>query len=258
MLNWREIWGSCLLRHLLYTTKNRLCFSSRIWMCVFLLKKHITFLSKKWQWQGVNNLCNVAGIFYSILQKHEMWLRVVTDSPPHHHEPEVGPMCHGWMHSGRWHSPGLRHTHVHPSLTYRQNLVSSLKTTECHCTLQSTLSWHQSSLAWMCRGVCASLVRGTWSESCCWMLFGQPSLLEQCVNLDVHLYYAAVQNLIYGSGSGNVPQTTTESSNIPLIHCAQHVQQSIDMSIQHPMRPRSNSWSCSTGVCTRRRGMVVP
>ena len=44
------------------------------------------------------------------------------------------------------------------------------------------------------------------------------------------LYYAGMQNLIYGHG--NVPQTTAESSDTPPIHCAQHVQQSIDMSIQ--------------------------
>ena len=43
---------------------------------------------------------------------------------------------------------------------------------------------------------------------------------------------AAVQNLVYGCG--NVPQTTAESSDIPLIHSAQHVQQSVVMSIQLP------------------------
>ena len=50
--------------------------------------------------------------------------------------------------------------------------------------------------------------------------------------LYVRLYYAAVQNLIYGCG--HVPQPTTESSDTPPIHCAQHVQQSIDMYIQLP------------------------
>ena len=42
------------------------------------------------------------------------------------------------------------------------------------------------------------------------MMFGWPPLLAQCVDLDVLLYYAAVQNLVYGCG--NVPQTTAESS----------------------------------------------
>ena len=31
-----------------------------------------------------------------------------------------------------------------------------------------------------------------------WMLFGRPSLLAQCVDLDMRLYSAAVQNLVYG------------------------------------------------------------
>ena len=54
----------------------------------------------------------------------------------------------------------------------------------------------------------------------------------QRIDLDVCLYYAAVQNLVYGCR--NVPQTTAESSNTPLMHCAQYVQQSVDMSIQLP------------------------
>ena len=65
-----------------------------------------------------------------------------------------------------------------------------------------------------------------------WMLFGQPLLFAQCDNLDICLYYVAVQNLVYGCG--NVPQTTAESSDIPLIHSAQYVQQSVDMYIQLP------------------------
>ena len=55
-------------------------------------------------------------------------------------------------------------------------------------------------------------------------------LLAQFSNLDVHLYYAAVQNLIYGCG--NVPQITPESTDKPPIHCVQHVQQSVDTSIE--------------------------
>ena len=64
------------------------------------------------------------------------------------------------------------------------------------------------------------------------MLLGRAPLLAQCVDLDVHLYYTAIQNLVYGYG--NVPQTTAEISDTPPIHCAQHVQQSIDISIQLP------------------------
>ena len=40
--------------------------------CIVILKKHITFFSKKWQSHRVNNLCNVAGTVYFTLQKHQM------------------------------------------------------------------------------------------------------------------------------------------------------------------------------------------
>ena len=53
---------------------------------------------------------------------------------------------------------------------------------------------------------------------------------RKCIVLDVRLYYSAVQNLVYGCG--NVPQTTAESSDTSPIHCAQHVQQSVDVSFQ--------------------------
>ena len=61
-------------------------------------------------------------------------------------------------------------------------------------------------------------------------VFGRPSLLAQCFDHDVHLNYAAVQNLI--CGCGKVPQAIAESSDTPPKHCVQHVQQSVDMSIQ--------------------------
>ena len=78
---------------------------------------------------------------------------------------EVGPVCRGQMHFGRWHSPGLCHTRIRPSLAYRQNLLSSLKTTEHHSTLHSILSRHQSSRPWRCRGVGGSLASGTRGQS---------------------------------------------------------------------------------------------
>ena len=62
------------------------------------------------------------------------------------------------------------------------------------------------------------------------MLIGCPLLFVQCIDLDVCLYYAAIQNLVYGCE--NVPQTRAESSDTPPIYYAQHVQQSIDRSIQ--------------------------
>ena len=87
-----------------------------------------------------------------------MWPGVVTDGP-HIMKPKVGPVCHGRMQSGIW--PILCRTHVRPSLAYRQKLISSLKMTECHSALQSTLSRHQSSHVWRCHGVSGSQVRGT-------------------------------------------------------------------------------------------------
>ena len=45
------------------------------------------------------------------------------------------------------------------------------------------------------------------------MLLGWSPLLAQCVDLDVLLYYAVVQNLVYGCE--NVPETTAESSDTP-------------------------------------------
>ena len=128
------------------------------------------------------------------------------------------------------------------------------KTTGRQSILQSILSRHQSSRAWRCCGVSGSLATGTrdlspaasrgsqWSlvthqvqnmlAFLPWMVFGRPSLLAHCVDIDVRLYYLAAQNLVYGCG--NIPQTTAESSDTPPILCAQHVQQSVDMSIQFP------------------------
>ena len=112
---------------------------------------------------------------------------------------------------------------------------------------QPTLSRYQSTRAWRCRGVSGSLARGTRDLNSAagrtqqlqhvpgflpWMLFRRPPLLAQCVDLDMRLYYVAVHNLVYGCG--NVPQTSAESSDTPPMHCAQLVQQSVDMSIQLP------------------------
>ena len=131
-----------------------------MWTCVVLLKKTHHLPDKKMAVARVNNLCNVACTVYITLHKHWMWLWVVTDGP-HNMKPEVGPVCRGWMHTGRWCSPALCHTHIRPSLAYRQSLLSSLKTTECHFTLQLTLSQHHSSRAWQCHSVSGSLARGT-------------------------------------------------------------------------------------------------
>ena len=162
-------------------------------------------------------------------------------------------MRRGRMHFGRC-SPDLCLTRVRPSAAYRQNLHSSLKTTERYSTIHSTVSRHQSSRARWCRDISDSLARGTsnlspaasdgsqWSlvtqevqhahRFLRWMLFEWPQLLAQCVDLDVRLYYAVVRNLVYGNG--NFPQTAVEISDTPSIHFVQLVQQSVDMTIQLP------------------------
>ena len=57
---------------------------------------------------------------------------------------------------------------IYPSLAYRQNLLSSLKTSELHSILQSTLSRHQSSRSWWCWSVkWQPGQRHIWSEYCC-------------------------------------------------------------------------------------------
>ena len=65
------------------------------------------------------------------------------------------------MHSGRWRSPGLHRTRVRPSLAYRLNLLSYLRTTERHSTPQSTLLRHQGGRAWQYCDVSGNLARGT-------------------------------------------------------------------------------------------------
>ena len=74
-------------------------------------------------------------------------------------KPEMGPVYHGRMYSERLRSPGVRRKHLRPLLAYRQNLLSTLQTIERHSTLQSTLSRHQCSRAWRCRGVSGSMAR---------------------------------------------------------------------------------------------------
>ena len=137
---------------------------------------------------------------------------------------EVGPMCRGRMHFGRWRSLGLRRTRVRTSFAHRENLHTSLKITERHSTIQSTFSRHQSSRA--CRYSQWSLVTQQWQHVpgfLPWMLFGRPPLTSVLHGRPQPIYRY-----------GNVPQITAESSDTPPIRYAQHVQQSVDMYIQLP------------------------
>ena len=135
---------------------------------------------------------------------------------------EVGPVCCGQMHSGRWCSPVLC-TRVCPSLACRQNLLSSLKTTECHSTLQSTLSQHQSSCSWRYQGV-SGLAWGT---------------------RDLNPAASRMFQMVLGDTEG------ATRSDAPLINCAQQVQQSVDMFIQIP-----SCLQCYTVQMTKLRQQV--
>ena len=156
--------------------------------------------------------------------------------------PGVRHVCRGRMHSRRWRSSSLRHALILALIAYRQNLFSSLKIKERHSTLQSTVSCHHSRRVWRFRRIKGNLCRGIHNLSPAvsrrfpiapadtlsahvsgflpWMLFRRSPLLAHCVDFDVHLYYPALQNLVYGCG--NVSETTAESSDPPPIHCTKH------------------------------------
>ena len=119
---------------------------------------------------------------------------------------------------------------LRPSLAYRQNLLSSLKTKERHFSLQPTLSLHQISRAWRCRGVSGSLARGTRdlgpAASRRWNMF--PDFFPGCCsgghrfshNTSILTYVCTTlpaKNLVYGCGMGMFHR--------PPINCAQNVQQ---------------------------------
>ena len=136
-------------------------------------------------------------------------------------------LCRGRMHSGRWRSPGLFRTRVRPSLTYRQNLHSSLKTTSAiplfsrlfHDTrlavlggvvvVSGTLARERRELSSPASRWCSVVLMTQQMQHVPWfipwILFGRSPLLAQCVNLDAYLYYAAVQNVIYGYGMFHRP-----------------------------------------------------
>ena len=168
VFNWREIWGSCWPGQLLYTTKSTMRRSSLMWTCVLLLKKYITFLSNKWPGMELTTCAIKRTLFIYPAETSYATASCNRWPPPHTMKPEVGSVWRGRMYSEKWRSPALHRTRVRPSLAYRRNLISWMKTAERSFTLQSTLSLHQSSHAWRYRGVSGlSGQRHTWSESCC-------------------------------------------------------------------------------------------
>ena len=138
------------------------------------------------------------------------------------------------------------HMQTEPTLITEDNMVPF------HSPVDSFTT--QGSCAWRCHSVSGSLVRGTHDLSHAAsrrfpMILGDTTdatcaqissldtvqaatVLTHCIDLDMRLYCMAIQNLVYRCG--NVPQTTVESSDAPPIHCVQHLQQSINMSIQLP------------------------
>ena len=197
-------------------------------------------------------------------------------------KPEVGPMCRGRMYSGRWRSNGLRHTRVRPSLSHRQNLLSSLKKIGRHSTPQSTLSRHQSSRAWRYRGVSGNVIRSVGDLSLAVsrqfpMVLGDITG-ARCAQIS---YQDAVRSAI-AARTMRPPWRMTVLHDRPepglrvwecsTDHCwkQQHtadtlcptcaaIRRYFHLASRRPtLRPNSNGWSCSTGVRTRRRGICVP
>ena len=143
---------------------------------------------------------------------------------------------------------------LYPSRAYRENLLSSLKTTGRHSVLQSTLVRHQCSRAWRCHDVNGSQSRGTCDlspvaskrfpmfldDTTCakyaWIsLLG--ALLASATTRTMRPSWrasvlAAVQNPVYECG--NVRHTSLESSDTPPIHCVQHVLKFVNMFIHLP------------------------
>lgn len=148
--------------------------------------------------------------------------------------PGGGPVCHGRIHTGRCRFPGLHYTSKQPLLAWRQNLFSSLNNTECHYILQGTFSRHhwRHVIHWC--GISGSLARG--ARACSPAYIKQFPMVRvdipgasfdvilvvdamwsptplQCIIHGMHLYYAAIQNLVYRSG--NVQLTTVANIKAP-------------------------------------------
>lgn len=73
-----------------------------------------------------------------------------------------------------------------------------------------------------------------------WMLCSMPLLALQCVDLDKHLYYVAIQNLVYRWS--NVHLHTVGNIIKPPTHYAYHMQQFSEIITQPLEGPQSNSF----------------
>ena len=139
-------------------------------------------------------------------------------------KPEVRSVYREQMHFGRCRSPGVCRTHVCPSLAYKTEpiFITEEKRVPFHSPVDSFTTL---SSAWRCRRVSSSVARGTRDLSpAASRLFpialGETAVatysriyslnavraatapvLAQCIDLDVHLYYMAIQNLVNGCGN---------------------------------------------------------
>ena len=71
VFNWRDIWGYCRSEQL-YTMKSTLHHSSHMWTCNCPSEKAHHLPVEEMAVARVNNVCNVVGTVYFILQKHQM------------------------------------------------------------------------------------------------------------------------------------------------------------------------------------------
>ena len=82
---------------------------------------------------------------------------------PHTKKPEVGECTS----EDDDHQVYAVHVYVRTVTRMQTELTLITEDNECHSTLQSTLSRHQSNRTWQCRGVSSSLARGTHDVSYC-------------------------------------------------------------------------------------------
>ena len=158
--------------------------------------------------------------------------------PPYTMKPEVGPGCRGHMYSRRWpHQVYAIHMYIHHSHTdrtyshhWRQQSVIPFSSRLFHDTRVAMLggvvarSTHDLSSAASRRF--PMVLDETANATCAWI-----SSLNAARTICQSWHASALHS---HPEPGDVPHTTAESSDTPLIHWARHVQQSVDMSIQLP------------------------
>ena len=122
---------------------------------------------------------------------------------------------------------------LRPSLAYRQNLFLSLKKTECHSTLQSNISRHQSNHVWRCRGVSGSLARGP---------------------RDLSPAASRWFPMVLGDTAGVTCAQTSSLDSVRAATAARIMRRSWRASVLSGRpEPGIQVWECSTGNCWKQR-----